>query len=200
MDSKTLTGLGVGVAIGLAVGGLLGYQAGQAGRVTAAPTPQASAPMPGAPQLPPSGNPHDRPVNPSLLQAIPAMEKVAAQQPQNRAAWVQLGNAYFDTNQRQKAIEAYQRALDLNPNDPNVITDQGVMFHETGRHDEALRLFEKAHALDPTHVDSLFNQGVVYLDKQDVASAKRVWGELVQKAPQTPQAARARAQLERLGP
>ena len=45
-------------------------------------------------------------------------DRVAAN-PQDGSAWVTLGNLYFDTDQPVKSIEAYSRALAINPDNPN---------------------------------------------------------------------------------
>ena len=75
---------------------------------------------------------------------IETAEKIVAADPKNLQAWVQLGNDYFDTAQPQKAINAYAKALELKPDDPNVLTDQGVMYRQLRQFDKALANFEKA--------------------------------------------------------
>lgn len=57
---------------------------------------------------------------------ISELEKETALHPDNTAAWVQLGNLYFDANQVDKAILAYNRSLALVPDNPDVLTDLGV--------------------------------------------------------------------------
>ena len=124
---------------------------------------------------------------------IPTLEGVVAQDPKNRSAWVQLGNDYFDTHQPQKAIAAYDKALELQPNDANVLTDQGVMYRELGQYDKALANFEKANKVDPTHLTSLFNQGVVWAyDKKDAGKAVAIWQKVAQQEPNGPNGAKAR--------
>ena len=98
-------------------------------------------------------------------QRIAEAEKIVAQDPKNYQVWVQLGNDYFDTDQAQKAVNAYAKALELdskNQNTPNVLTDQGVMYRKMGLFDKAIANFEKANSIDPKHTQSLFNLGVVY--------------------------------------
>jgi cytochrome c-type biogenesis protein CcmH/NrfG len=124
---------------------------------------------------------------------IPTLEAMVAQDPKNVKAWVQLGNDYFDTHQAQKAIDAYSKALELQPNDPNVLTDQGVMYREVGQYDKALANFEKANQADPSHVTSLFNQGVVWAyDKKDAKKATAIWQRVMQAEPNGPNGMKAR--------
>src|SRR5690349_4388977 len=75
---------------------------------------------------------------------ITEAEKIVVRDPKNLQAWVQLGNDYFDTGQPQKAVAAYGKALELKPDDPNVLTDQGVMYKQVGAFDKAIANFERA--------------------------------------------------------
>ncbi len=104
-----------------------------------------------------SGSPTD------YTQRIAQAEKVVAQDPKNLNAWISLGNDYFDTEQTQKSINAYTKALEIEPNNPNILTDQGVMFRKVGWYDKALANFEKANKIDPNHLQSLYNAGIVYV-------------------------------------
>ncbi len=137
-------------------------------------------------------------------QRIAAAEQIVAREPKNVQAWIQLGNDYFDTHQPRKAIEAYGNALQLAPNDPDVLTDQGVMFRDVGEHDKAIANFEKANQIDPNHTQSLYNLGVVYAyDKKDTVRAVQAWKRVIATAPGSEQAAKARAaiqEFEKLAP
>jgi cytochrome c-type biogenesis protein CcmH/NrfG len=109
-------------------------------------------------------------------QQINTLEGIVAREPENRNAWVQLGNNFFGSDQPIKAIEAYDKALALGPDDPNVITDQGTMFRRVGWYDRAIANFKRAAELDPNHVQSRYNLGVVYrYDLQDFPSAVEAW-------------------------
>jgi cytochrome c-type biogenesis protein CcmH/NrfG len=130
---------------------------------------------------------------PEIQGQIASLQSVVARDPKNVQAWVQLGNAYFDTGQPQKSVEAYDRALELRPNDPDVLTDQGVMYRALGRYDKAIANFEKANRANPSHVQSLFNLGIVYssdLKQNDKAIA--AWNKVLQVAPASPQAVQAK--------
>src|SRR6266540_1818350 len=54
-------------------------------------------------------------------------EKIAAHDPKDSSAWIQLGNRYFDADQPARAIDAYDKALELNPNNLEVLYDQGLV-------------------------------------------------------------------------
>ncbi len=196
------------LAGGLVVGGLIGYFIGASSgsgssTVVAAAVPAATAApampggMPGAaPGMTPPGA-----MPPSAVQQqnIAGLERATLQDPKNRAAWVELGNAYFDSNQAQKAVTAYAKALALQGDDPNVLTDQGVMFRELGQFDKAVANFQKAQKLDPKHLQSLFNLGIVYAnDLHKLPEAQAAWNRIITLAPDSQQAGQARQALAQL--
>ncbi|MCK5826141.1 MAG: tetratricopeptide repeat protein [Desulfuromusa sp.] len=130
-------------------------------------------------------------------QQTSVLEEIVAREPDNRNAWIRLGHIFFDSNQPMKAIEAYARALELNGNDPNILTDQGVMYRRVGWFDKAISNFEKAYAIDKSHQQSLYNLGIVYrYDLQDFAKAKVVWEKFVAIDPGSPGARQVQSELD----
>lgn len=191
-----------GAAAGLALGLLIGYQVGRAGRVFKEPEPVVAAPLPSAAPSAPAPAAPSAPASTAPIDAsaqIAAAQSVVEKDPGNVRAWVALGNLYFDTHQAQKSVDAYARALVLRPDDPDVLTDQGVMYRALGAFDKAVANFQRASQVAPQHLQSLFNLGVVYgFDLKDRAKAEAVWNRLLQLAPASDQAAQARQALAEL--
>lgn len=132
-------------------------------------------------------------------QRIAEAEKIVSQDPKNLQAWIQLGNDYFDTEQPQKAINAYSRALELDPNNPGVLTDQGIMFRKVGWFDKAVANFEKAQNIDPKHLQSLYNLGVVYAsDLKQPDNAMKAWGRYLEIDSTSPTAQQIKGMLDQL--
>lgn len=122
-------------------------------------------------------------------QRIAQAEKVVAQDPKNLNAWISLGNDYFDTEQTEKSIHAYGKALEIEPNNPNILTDQGIMFRRIGWYDKALANFEKANKIDPKHLQSLYNAGLVYAeDLKQPEKAASYWRRYLQLDSSSPTA------------
>ena len=193
------------LAGGLVAGFLAGYAVAGGFSSEVAPVPTTSAPVALAPSLgggmPAAGAMPSGPVLPSAeVQArISRAEAAVLADPKNHDAWISLGNDYFDIHQAQKSVDAYSKALAIQPNDPNVLTDQGVMYRELRKFDQAVANFQKASKLDPTHVQSLFNLGVVYssdLNKPDEAA--KVWNRVITLTPNSEQAGQARQMLSAL--
>ncbi len=115
---------------------------------------------------------------------IAALEREVAANPTNVAAWISLGNNYFDTDQYEKSIKAYKKALELAPDNANVWTDMGVMYRRSGRPQEAVNAFDKAIEVDPKHETSRFNKGIVLMhDLNDIKGAIEAWEGLLQINP-----------------
>ncbi len=130
---------------------------------------------------------------------IEMLKEVVSKEPVNRGAWVQLGHSYFDSGQPIEAIEAYDKALELDGNDPNVLTDQGVMFRRVGWFDKAIENFAQANQLNPAHQQSLFNMGLVYRDDlRDTVKAKAAWTRYVAIAPEGKRKEGVRSMLDHL--
>ena len=115
---------------------------------------------------------------------IASLEKETRSNPGNLEAWVELGNSYFDSNQYEKAIGAYRKALEINPDNANVWTDMGVMYRRNGNPQEAIKAFDKAIEADPKHEVSRMNKGIVLLhDLKDADSAIKAWEGLLEVNP-----------------
>jgi len=113
-------------------------------------------------------------------QAILNLEAEATANPKNFQTWTRLGNLYFDTNQPEKAIGAYSKALELHGDDPNILTDMGVMYRRSGQPDKAIAAFDRAVSVAPNHQQALFNKGIVqYYDKHDHDGAIATWEQLL---------------------
>lgn len=134
-----------------------------------------------------------------LSSKIQALKEIVKKDPKNLPAWVELGNLYFDSDQRREAIEAYGKYLAVRPDDADVRTDMGIMFRKLGAFDRALEEFRKAAQTDPNHVNSRYNIGLVLLhDKQDIKGAIKAWEEYLKVDPNSERAGRMRTQIDKM--
>ncbi len=115
---------------------------------------------------------------------VTVLEEKTRADPENETAWIELGNAYFDSSRHEDAVSAYRRALELDPDNANVWTDLGVMYRRSGKPHEAIKAFDRAAAVDPRHEVSRMNKGIVLLhDLQDVDGAIAAWEEVLEINP-----------------
>lgn len=114
-------------------------------------------------------------------------------------AWVALGNAYFDAARMEDAVKAYDKALSIKPDMPEVLTDQGIMYREMGQTDKAIASFKKAAELNPRHLPSILDLGVLYAqDRNDNAHALEAWNRVIKLGPGSDEALRAQWYIDQL--
>jgi Tfp pilus assembly protein PilF len=132
-------------------------------------------------------------------QQIKALKDVLAKEPDNRHAWVQLGHNYYDSGDPMKAIEAYDKALEMDGNDPDVLTDQGTMYRRVGWFDKAIANFIEANKQNPQHLNSLLNMGIVYnQDLGDKNKAEEAWNRYLELNPTGQGADRVRTMIDHM--
>jgi len=108
-----------------------------------------------------------------------ALEQQLKSNPNNAAAWMELGNLYYDAKKYQEAIRAYTQYLSINPNNANVLTDLGTMYRRAGNPTEAIASFDKAIEVSPSHEHARYNKGIVlYYDVGFQDEGVKVWQEL----------------------
>ncbi|MEO1404045.1 MAG: tetratricopeptide repeat protein, partial [Cyanobacteria bacterium J06635_1] len=60
-----------------------------------------------------------------------------------------LGNTYNDLKRYDEAISAYEKAIELDPDDATAHYNLGNTYKALKRYDEAISAYEKAIELDP---------------------------------------------------
>ncbi len=93
-------------------------------------------------------------------EAIPILEQALAHEPENEMIWTNLGAAYLgnpvlaDEEQQRKAIEAFERAVAINPEAPNVYYNLGLIHRDRGEMEQAVRRFRHAVQANPHDRDA----------------------------------------------
>ncbi len=130
---------------------------------------------------------------------IRLLEEGARQNPENAVAWTKLGNALMDAHRYQEAVDAYQKAVELDQKNVDVMVDLGTCFKNIGRFDRAVEEYRKAITIDPRHVNAHRNLGVVLgFDLGDKKEAIKELEESLRLAPYGPGADNARKMIEEL--
>jgi TolB-like protein/class 3 adenylate cyclase len=77
----------------------------------------------------------------------------------------ELGFACLYKKQHEASIAAYERAVELNPNDADILADMGDSLTASGFPDRAVEMIRRAMRLNPLHPDSyLWHLGEAYFD------------------------------------
>jgi tetratricopeptide (TPR) repeat protein len=187
MKSESLVFAVAGMFFGLIAGWLIGSQQSIIRPAVRPPQQQAAAPAGTATPAPPRLD----------EQEAKRLEDIARSDPANATPRTQLANLYFDAEKYDLAIKWYEQALTLDPTNPDVSTDLGVSYYYSNQPDRALAQFKHSLEIDPKHTKTMLNQGIVLaFGKQDLEGATKVWQQVVDLAPNTPEGQAARRALD----
>jgi tetratricopeptide (TPR) repeat protein len=79
---------------------------------------------------------------------------------QSAEYYFKQGNAFYFEKQYDEAIASYGKALDLNPDLSEVLSNQGVAYSKLNRYEEAIACYDKALELNPDLPEAWSNRGV----------------------------------------
>ena len=94
-------------------------------------------------QMPPDSAMQPGPDTLMLKKQIADLESHLKHDSSDYQSIVGVANAYYDMDKAQEAIEYYERALKINPNDPGVLVDIGAMYRQQKNPDKAIELFNE---------------------------------------------------------
>ncbi len=103
-----------------------------------------------------------------------AIYQKAADQFNDYRAWNSLGQLYFEDGNIAEARRCYAKALEIQPNDPDVNYNAGLAAMADGDLDKAEEYFGKAAG---TKANLNAAMGTLYTQKGDYAAAKQAYGE-----------------------
>jgi tetratricopeptide (TPR) repeat protein len=130
---------------------------------------------------------------------IRQLESLARANPNNKDAWITLGNAQMDSQRYAEAIISYQRALDLDPKNVDVRVDMGTCYRGVGQPERALEEYKRALKFNPRHANAYRNTGVVLAnDLHRNAEAAKAFEKYLEIYPGAPDAAQIQVQIQSL--
>jgi Tfp pilus assembly protein PilF len=77
-------------------------------------------------------------------------------------AYINRASAFYRTNQLDKAIADYDRAIVLEPNNDHAYNNRGIVFVKMGQVEKAIADYDRGIALNPLNYEAYFNLGVLY--------------------------------------
>lgn len=158
-----------------------------ASRTDTAPAQQGAAANGGAPEF-------------GREQMLAMTEKLSARlkdTPDDVEGWRMLGRAQMALEQPLLAVQAYQRVVQLSPQDAGALADYADALAVRNGRDlkgEPTQLIEQALKLDPAHMKSLILAGTAAFNRGDFAKAVVYWDRAGKIGPpDNPMAQQARA-------
>jgi Tfp pilus assembly protein PilF len=90
---------------------------------------------------------------------------------QTAEEWKKLGNVELDSANYNKAIEYYQKAIEIDDAYFDAYYNLGLAFSLILDFDKAIEYYNKAITLNDTIADTFFSLGFIYMEKQDYDKA-----------------------------
>jgi cytochrome c-type biogenesis protein CcmH len=110
--------------------------------------------------------------------------EMGASSPTNISSLLTQGRDAYERQQWSQAIEAFKKALAMDPNHPEAHTYMGLILGQTGHADGALMAFDRALSSNPNLPLALWGKGMVlYQTKQDLSGARQTLEKLVSLLP-----------------
>jgi tetratricopeptide (TPR) repeat protein len=104
--------------------------------------------------------------------ALALLDQALEKNPKNGFAYSQQAKIHFSMRRPEEARQAIQRALALQPFQPDFLYVFGVIAAQQGKQDEALAAFEKVTLINPKEADAFFEIGKIRLQKGDREGAR----------------------------
>jgi tetratricopeptide (TPR) repeat protein len=73
--------------------------------------------------------------------------------------YLEEGDKLENSGKHSEAIECYNQALKIDPNDKLVLKKKGNSLYNSGKHSEAIECYNQAIKIDPNYCDAINNKG-----------------------------------------
>jgi len=107
----------------------------------------------------------------NILKVINAHRSQICSRPQNPELFYRLGILMMSVNDLNGAIEAFGRAVELNPTYSRARTKLAVCLYEDGQHKQALKCLTSPDCLDKATLELHYKTALLYCDKIKFASS-----------------------------
>jgi tetratricopeptide (TPR) repeat protein len=101
---------------------------------------------------------------------------------QDVQSYIDQGIKHSQAGRYDQALQAFDQALKLKPNDPALITYKGIVYYARGQNDQAMKAFEAAIKLNSNFGRAYYQRGMIYQSQEkyrpaleDIQKA-RTWG------------------------
>ncbi len=157
--------------------GLIYWKAGSPDAVSVS-APATTMPIGGMGVQQPMGDGHEMGDLGAMAQKLAAkLEK----SPENADGWALLAHTYVELKQHKDAVGAFEKAVNLIPNDPQLLADYADALAVTNNSKfdaKSIDLVDRALKIDPNHQKALLLAGTIAFNQADYAKAISMWERL----------------------
>jgi superkiller protein 3 len=127
--------------------------------------------------------------------ALAKARQLVREKPDNALGWTYVGMADVRLGEMDAALEAFERAIALNPRDSRPFFDAALLYASRNNLDQALDRYQRGLAIDGRNETAQFNYGRLLLLKGWLEKAEKTFRRVLEINPRD---AGARVELSRL--
>ena len=118
-----------------------------------------------------------------LLTVSEEAQSLSTQFPKSFIIWNLLGSSSVQIGMLDKAINSFQKALLLQPNNAEIYNNIGVAFKEKNMFGKAIEAYDKAIYINPNYAEAFYNKGVANQDRGNLEEAIKAYASAIQFNP-----------------
>jgi Tfp pilus assembly protein PilF len=181
-----LVGVGVAVlvAAGIVVAGTSLGSGDDAGPVAEPPTAGQSLP-PGHPSVDGDEATPAPVTDDAVQQKIAQLESASADQPDDVAVLLELGDAYFLGQRYAQAARTFRTALQIDPGNPTATVRLAMVWHADGASGRATQAIKAVLGKTPEHQEAHYSMAIIYFSSDRIEEAKAEWATAATLDPAT---------------
>ncbi|MHC1739400.1 MAG: tetratricopeptide repeat protein [Ignavibacteriaceae bacterium] len=135
---------------------------------------------------------------PSLadLNKINELRDYIKNNPEEKDKILELGHLLMDNGYNEEAILNYDKFLNFEPKNPDVLIDKGVCYFNLEQYEKAEEIMLTGLKINPRHIIGIYNIGIVNLAKQNREKAREWFQKVIELDPNSDYALQAKQLLE----
>jgi tetratricopeptide (TPR) repeat protein len=130
--------------------------------------------------------------------AIEYFKKMLEHDPQSLGTLINLSAIYFEQGNLEEGMKYFKQLDESTLTDKGTFYNIGVLLFKNNQIDMAIEYLGKCVAMDPDFVDGYYQLGLANLNKGDMEEAKKNFKKVIELAPESENAARAKSILENI--
>jgi tetratricopeptide (TPR) repeat protein len=122
-------------------------------------------------------------INNNYLPKSEVLDQTSMNDPLSEANWYNKGIALYDQGKYDEAIQAFDEAIEINPQNANAWSTKGAALCQQDKNDEAIQAFDEAIEINPQNADTWNNKGTALASLGKYDEAIQAFDEAIELDP-----------------
>jgi tetratricopeptide (TPR) repeat protein len=106
--------------------------------------------------------------------------------------WINEGDALYGQYKLESAINAYNKAIEIQPQNAKAWSNKGLALHEQGKYNEAFKAYDRAIENNPQYAEAWYNRGMAFQEQAKKDKAIKDFERAIEINPQYAEAWRGK--------